>query len=290
MTHAAPATSSISVDPSNEGQLRNWDGKDGDYWATNAELFDACVAAYDGRFLEAAHIEATDRVLDIGCGNGATTRAAARLAPDGFALGVDLSARMIEFAREMADRENVRNAAFEQADAQIHPFVPQSFDVAVSRTGAMFFGDPVAAFANIARALRPGGRLALLVWQSLPSNEWMVSIRSALAAGRVLPVPPPDAPTPFSMADPDRVRTLLEPAGFSDIRFDALEEQAFFGPNVDTSYNFLIGLAGWMLDGLDDDARSQACATLRQTIEAHRTDQGVMFGSATWLITARHAF
>jgi hypothetical protein len=111
-----------------------------------------------------------------------------------------------------------------------------------------------------------------------------------LAAGRVLPVPPPDAPTPFSMADPDRVRTLLEPAGFSDIRFDAMEEQAFFGPDVDTSYNFLIGLTGWMLDGLDDGARSQARATLRQTLEAHRTHQGVMFGSATWLITARHAF
>ena len=90
---------SIPIDPSNAGQLQAWDGKDGDYWVTNAELFDQCIAAYDQRFLDAASIQSGNRILDIGCGNGATTRAAARLAADGFALGVDLSSRMIEAAR-----------------------------------------------------------------------------------------------------------------------------------------------------------------------------------------------
>jgi SAM-dependent methyltransferase len=193
---------------------------------------------------------------------------------------------MIEVARATADRENVNNAAFEQADAQIHPFDPQSFDVAISRTGAMFFGDPEAAFTNIARALRRRGRLVLLTWQPLQNNEWMVSIRRALAAGRTLPTPPPDVPGPFSMADPDRVRNLLERVGYSNVRLEALEELISLGPDVETAYDFLLGLAGWMLDGLNDGARSRARAALRETVESHLTDSGVTFGSATWLITA----
>jgi SAM-dependent methyltransferase len=119
---------SIPIHPSNAGQLQAWDGKDGDYWVTNAELFDRCIAAYDERFLDAASIQSSNRILDVGCGNGATTRAAARLAVDGFALGVDLSSRIIEAARTAAERENVRNVVFEQGDVQVHPFDEASFD------------------------------------------------------------------------------------------------------------------------------------------------------------------
>ncbi len=280
---------SIPIDPSNAGQLQAWDGKDGDYWVTNAELFDQCIAAYDQRFLDAASIQSGNRILDIGCGNGATTRAAARLAADGFALGVDLSSRMIETARYAAERENVRNVVFEQGDAQVHPFDEASFDVAISRTGAMFFGDPDAAYANIARALHPRGRLVLLVWQSLASNEWIVSIRTSLAAGRQLPAPPVEAPGPFSMSDQDRVRDLLRRAGFTNVRFDDVRQPLFFGANAHTAYDFLLGLAGWMLDGVDDDAKARARRELRQTIEEHLGNHGVTFGSATWLITADRA-
>jgi SAM-dependent methyltransferase len=119
---------SIPIHPSNAGQLQAWDGKDGDYWVTNAELFDRCIAAYDERFLDAASIQSSNRILDVGCGNGATTRAAARLAVNGFALGVDLSSRMIEAARNTAERQNVRNVVFEQGDVQVHPFDEASFD------------------------------------------------------------------------------------------------------------------------------------------------------------------
>lgn len=280
---------SIPIHPSNAGQLQAWDGKDGDYWVTNAELFDRCIAAYDERFLDAASIQSSNRILDVGCGNGATTRAAARLAVDGFALGVDLSSRMIEAARTAAERENVRNVVFEQGDVQVHPFDEASFDVAISRTGAMFFGDPEAAFANIRRALRPRGRLVLLVWQSLASNEWIVSIRSSLAAGRQLPAPPIHAPGPFSMSDPDLVRDLMRRAGFANVHIDDVRQPLFFGVDADTAYDFLLGLSGWMLDGVDDGAKARARAELRQTIDEHLGDRGVTFGSATWLITAERA-
>jgi len=166
-------TAALHVDPANAEQARAWDGDEGAYWAGNAGRFDRAVAAYHERFLAAAVIGRADRVLDIGCGTGQTTRDAARAAADGVALGVDLSGQMIALAGRLAAGHGIANARFEQADAQIHPFPAASFDVAISRTGTMFFADPAAAFANIARALRPGGRLALLAWQGPERNEWI---------------------------------------------------------------------------------------------------------------------
>ena len=151
-----------AVDSSNLTQLANWDGAGGGFWADHADAFDTGVAGYRDRFLEAAAITPTARVLDVGCGNGQTTRDAARSASDGAALGVDLSAEMLRVARRRAHAERLDNVTFEQADAQVHPFPAQHVDLVVSRHGAMFFGDPVAAFTNLGRALRPGGRLVLL--------------------------------------------------------------------------------------------------------------------------------
>src|SRR5947208_10200043 len=196
----------VQIDPTNADQARAWDGDQGAYWADNAERFDRSVAGYHRPFMAAARVSPPDRVLDIGCGTGQTTRDAARSAGAGTALGIDLSARMVAYARELATREGVANAAFEQADAQVQPFTTESFDVAISRTGAMFFGNPVVALTNVARALRPDGRLVMLTWQALPANEWIRELSGALAAGRSLPTPPPGAPGPFALSDPDRVR------------------------------------------------------------------------------------
>ena len=138
----------------------------------------------------------------------------------GSALGVDLSAHMLDYARRRAAEEGVTNASFQQVDAQIHPFPPGAFDAAISRTGAMFFGDLTAAFTNIGRALVPGGRLVLVAWQPLPANEWIREISGALSAGRDRPAPPPDAPGPFSLSDPDRVRTILTATGFTNIELE----------------------------------------------------------------------
>ncbi|QYN37824.1 methyltransferase domain-containing protein [Pseudonocardia sp. DSM 110487] len=279
--------STRQVDPANAEQLRAWDGSEGAYWAAHAERFEQALRDYDGPFFEAAAIAPTDHVLDIGCGTGGSTRAAARRASAGSVLGVDLSSAMLEVARRAAEREGSTNVSFEQADAQIHPFGEVAFDVAISRTGAMFFGDPHAAFTNIARALRPGGRLVLLVWQSFPRNEWVVEIMGALAAGRELPAPPPGAPGPFSMADPDRVHALLSSAGFDDVWVSGLEEQMCFGLDPDDAHRFVSGLMHWMLDGLDDVARASAVDALHRTMRAHHAAQGVTFGSAAWLVTAR---
>lgn len=275
------------VDPSNVEQLSAWDGDQGAYWAARADRFDEAVAGYSDQFFAAAAIDVAANVLDIGCGSGQATRDAARCATAGSAFGVDLSSHLIELARERAAREQVANATFHQADAQVHPFPDQCFDIAMSRHGAMFFGNATAAFTNIARAMRPSGRLALLTWQPLQRNEWISAFRAAFAAGRELTMPPPDAPGPFSLSDPDQVRELLMSAGLVDVRLQGLREPMYFGRDVDDACQFIAGQFAWMMDGLDAATRGHALDSLRASMADHQTDRGVLYDSPAWLIEAR---
>jgi SAM-dependent methyltransferase len=171
------APDALDVHPANHEQWRAWDGTEGAYWAADADEFDRSVARYTGPFLDVAGIAPGEGVLDIGCGTGGTTRAAAGRAPGGAAVGIDLSAVMLDVARREADQAGLTSVRFVHGDAQVHPFDAGSFDVAISRSGAMFFADPVQAFRNIARALVPRGRLVLLVWQSASANEWVLRDR-----------------------------------------------------------------------------------------------------------------
>jgi SAM-dependent methyltransferase len=276
----------LPVDPANRDQRAACDGVEGAFWAEHAGTFERSSERYDPPFWAAAAVGRDSRVLDVGCGTGRTTRDAARIATGGSALGVDLSAAMLRVARDSALREGLTNVSFEQADAQIHPFAARSFDVALAHSSAMFFADKTAAFANLHRALRPGGRLVLLVWQPLPANEWMVEIGTALRAGRDLPVPPADAPQPFSLGDPGLARERLAAAGFQDVDVQGVSAPMWFGDRVPDTLAFLLGAAGWMLEGLGDDERGRAVDDLTARIEAHRGPDGVTFGSAAWLVTA----
>ena len=277
---------SVHVDPSNADAAKGWDGPTGDFWTDNADMFDAGVARYLRPFLDTAAIEPRAHVLDVGCGAGQTTREAARLATAGSATGVDLSARMLDLARRRAEQEGLSNVRFVQADAQVADLGTDRYDRVISRNGAMFFGDPVAAFANLAKALKPGGRLALLVWQPFPENEWLSAFRGAVAAGRDLPPPPPDGPGPFSMGDPDRVRAVLTAAGFAEPRLAGLREPMFYGPDVATAERMVLGIVGGMLNDLDAAARASAEAAVRATLEEHLGPDGVTYRSAMWLVTA----
>jgi SAM-dependent methyltransferase len=280
-------TRELEVHPGNIDQLRAWDGPEGEYWASRADVFERSVAGYDDALFDAAGLRPTDRVLDVGCGTGSTSRRAARNAMRGGVLGVDLSSAMVSEARRRAEEEGLRNAEFLQADAQIHAFAPASFDVAISRTAAMFFSDRVAALANVRRALRPAGRLILLVWQPASRNAWFLELTRALADGRRRPTPPPDAPSPFALADPDVIAAVLSAAGYADVAIRGLEGRMYLGPDPEQAYDFTLGFLGWMLDGLDPVGKARACEAMRRTIEAHAGADGVSFGSAAWLVTAR---
>ena len=277
---------SVPVDPGNAAQLEAWNRNEGAFWAAHPDEFDRSIAAHHSALLEAAAISDGEHALDLGCGNGQTTRDAARRTPSGSALGVDLSAPMLEVARQRAQDEGLSNVRFIQADAQVHPFEEASFDVSLSRAGAMFFADLVAAFGNVGRALRPGGRIVLLTWQPFERNEWLREIATALAGGRDRPSPPPGAPGPFSLAVPEQVRTILEAAGFRGVVVRPQEAPMWFGGDAGTALRFVLGVSGWMLDGLDDDGRRRAVEALRSSLVAHETPEGVRYDSAAWLVTA----
>jgi len=278
-------THAVAVDSSNVEQLRAWDGDEGAYWADHADYFDRSVAPYHQRLLATAAIAASERVLDIGCGTGQTTRDAARAASAGEALGVDLSSRMLELARRHTAEEDVTNATFLQADAQIHPFEPGAYDVAIGRSSAMFFGDHVVALTNIGRAIRTGGRLVLTTWQPLDGNEWIREISGALAAGRDLPAPPPER-GPFALSVPDTIRRLLGAAGFAGVEIEGTSTGMWFGTDADDAHRFVLGLMGWMLEGLDEDGRARGVDALADVMSGHETPEGVFFDSAGWTIAA----
>ena len=166
--------------------------------------YDDELRAHNERLRAAAAIRPGEEVLDIGCGAGQTTREAAGAAAPGRVLGIDVSQPALERARELTAAEGLDNVTYEQGDAEVHRFEPGRFDVAISRFGVMFFSDPVAAFANIARALRRGGRVVLLVWQRRERNEWDAAIDAALGA------PPPSARgEPFSLGEPAVTQSVL---------------------------------------------------------------------------------
>lgn len=272
----------------NADMTRAWDGEEGDQWTQFADEFDYTHRSIWARFLDTVPIRRADRVLDIGCGNGQSTRDAARRAPEGFALGVDLSSAMLAVARRRASAEGVRNVDFLRADAQIYAFDPGAFDIAISRFGAMFFDDRPAAFTNIASALRSGGRLALLAWQAIAKNEWIMTVRETLAAGRDLPTPTPGTPGPMALSDPDDVRGLLAGAGFESIDLTSIEEPVWFGDDAKAAYDFVggIGLVKGLSDGLDAETKAAAHERLKAQLRAHETPDGVRFDSGVWLITA----
>ena len=233
-------------------------------------------------------IRSHDHVLDIGCGAGQSTRDAARLAAAGTVLGVDVSASMIERARRLADDVGLRTVRFEQGDAQTHRFAAEHFDVAISRFGVMFFADPVAAFTNIARAIRPRGRLHMMVWQDQHRNEWSVSIQRAIAGGADVPAPSPRAPDAFSLGDPITTARILESAGFDDATFTDVHEPVYYGADVDAAFEWVSGFSNVnVVLQRSDESAARTREQLLQTFAAHSSKDGVWFDSRAWIVEAR---
>src|SRR5687767_1986692 len=208
----------------NQEQRDYWNREGSRHWVDQQRRYDEMLEPYGNAVLAAAGIAPDHRVLDIGCGNGMTTRAAARAASQGHALGIDLSKGMVARATELASEEGVENVAFEVDDAQTRSFEPE-FDRAISRFGVMFFDHPVDAFANIRSALRDRGHVTFVVWQELIANDWVTVPSAAMLEHVELPdLGEPGAPGPFGLADPDRVRNLFTEAGYSDLTIDPFEE------------------------------------------------------------------
>ncbi len=278
------------TETANRDQFDAWNGDSGERWVADADRRDAVLAPIADLLVHRAAIEPGESVLDIGCGCGATTIAATTATgPGGAVTGLDLSAPMLEVARRRADEAGPCNLRLVHGDAQTHP-IGETFDIAISRFGTMFFADPGAAFTNIARHLRPGGRLCIATWQPLAANEWLVVPGAALLEYATLPdTPGADTPGMFAQSDPDTIHDLLTEAGFTDVTAEAETATLTFGPSLDEAVAYLAdsGPGRAVLDTIPDNQRDAALAAVRAVLARHTDRPGVRLGAAIWMTSAR---
>lgn len=270
-----------------------------EFWARMAptwrELEDRLeqVSAHPGELaMDRAGLRPGQRVVDLGCGLGRTTlELAARVGPGGEATGVDISAGMLEAARERAERLGVANVEFVHADVQVHDLGTARFDAAYSRFGVMFFTDPVAAFGNVRDAMAPGGTLSFVCWQTVFDNEWMLIPGAAVAevTGSLPAMPGPGEPGPFSLSDPARVRAVLEAAGFGSVDVTPHNDHLVISedqiPEV-AAVSVRSGAGREALKDADQDTRQRAVAAIEAALRARVNDGQVRATRGVLLVTA----
>jgi SAM-dependent methyltransferase len=282
--------SAAPVHADNSAQAEYWTSVAGPRWTDHQEHQDQVLRPISDRLIAAAAPKPGDRVIDVGCGCGATTiDFAARVSPGGEVLGLDISEPMLARARERAPRN--LPIRLELADATVYDFGPRRADLAASRFGVMFFADPARSFANLRKGLKPGGRLAFACWREAKQNPFFVlPLREAAKHAPPLPETDPEAPGPFAFASDARVQRILSDAGYADIVLKPhdLELDIAIGRGLDTAVNaaMTIGPTSRMLDGQSDAVRAAATADIRKALAAHARGDSVPLGAAIWMVTA----
>ncbi|UEP25588.1 class I SAM-dependent methyltransferase [Burkholderia ambifaria] len=274
----------------------DWNGQSGERWVANQARLDALVAVFGQAAIEAAAPATGERVLDIGCGAGASTLAlAARVGAGGQVLGVDISEPLIGRARALAPQDTP--ALFQVADASSAELPEGAFDILFSRFGVMFFDDPTAAFAHMRRALRPGGRVAFVCWRGAAENDWMRLPVGALKG--ILPpgaLPDPEAAGPFSFGDREGVARILMAAGLTDIAIAPFNASVAFGEGgtrdaaIDDAVKMTleVGPLSRALADQPDDIRARASAAVRAAFAGLPGERSVMIDGAAWIVMARN--
>ena len=273
----------------NETQIGLWNDAMGKTWAALHERLDRQLDPIGREAMRRAGFRAGDTVLDVGCGCGETTLEIAGQVDR--VAGLDVSAMLLDIARKAAAAKGLGNVRFEQADGQVWR-TPEPVDVLFSRFGVMFFEDPAAAFANLRRSLKPGGRLAFACWRQPKENLWLALPLQA-TAHLLPPLPPsdPHAPGPFAFADRDRLAGILKDAGFAEVAIepfdirtggDSLEDSVFIAVSV--------GQLGGVLRelGVTEDLKRTVEATLREALAAYVEDGVVKLPAAAWIVSARN--
>jgi SAM-dependent methyltransferase len=284
------------MEEKNTYQIADWNDQSGERWVANQARLDAMVAVFGQAAMEAVAPATGERVLDVGCGAGASSLAlAVRVGAVGQVLGVDISEPLIGRARALAPQDTP--ALFQVADASSAELAEGAFDILFSRFGVMFFDDPTGAFAHMRRALRPGGRVAFVCWRGAAENDWVRLPMSALKG--IVPLtasPDPEAPGPFSFGDRERVARILAAAGFTDITIAPFDASVPFGEGgtrdaaIDDAVKMAleVGPLSRTLADQPDDIRARASVAVRAAFAGRSGERSVMIDGAAWIVTARN--
>jgi ubiquinone/menaquinone biosynthesis C-methylase UbiE len=276
----------------NADQIAYWNGPNGQRWTDRQASQDVLLAPVSQLLIDRIAPKAGDRIIDIGCGCGATSIALAeRVAPDGFVLGVDISAPMLERARQLAPKELPLD--FAQADATVYPFEAGKFDLVVSRFGVMFFAEPAVSFANLRKAMRPKGRVVFACWREPKENPWMMApLQAVYRHVPRLPQVGPEDPGPFAFASEERVKRILSEAGYTDIAMEAcniaLDIAIGRGLEAATDAALEIGPSARALDGHPPELRAAARESVRELLAPYVRGETVPLPGSIWIVTARN--
>jgi SAM-dependent methyltransferase len=274
----------------NNEQIEFWNGTPGARWVTYQETLDRVLGPIGDLAIERAAVTPGEKVIDVGCGCGATTlELAAKVGKSGRVLGVDVSAPMLSRARERAKAHEVGRIELVEADASTHAF-PFKADLVFSRFGVMFFRDPVVAFANLRGALRPGGRLVFASWRNKELNAWMgVPMAAAMAVVGAEAPTPPDEPGPFSLSDEARLRAVLGGAGFADKSCDPVDNELLLGEDIESATDFSLhaGPVSRLVLDATDEVRARVREAVVRALKPYAGPRGVVLRAATWMVQAR---
>jgi len=277
----------------NKNQKDFWSGKGGDIWVERQNAMDTMLSPLGEAALNKLNFNEEENVLDIGCGCGHTTlNIAKRIGPSGNVTGLDISQPMLKRAKESAVEMSITNTSFKCVDVQTEDLGDQIYSAAFSRFGVMFFEDSIAAFKNINKSLISGGYLSFVCWQSPAVNPWQSLFIQEVKKFLDLPSPPPRSPGPFAFMESEYVSSILEESKFQDITIEGHEAEVnmFSGRSLSDSVKDYISINPVVTQMLKESSENQIAEIVNSGIEAfspYYSEKGLIFPSATWLVTAR---